>query len=177
MNLVCITLSFLYCLLTRIFGFYHVSQRISRIPFIFGLRIRYFYYIKQLTALGGNVVFSYGTILSHKDISIGNNVRIGPYNTIGLVDIGDDFMSAQFVHLMSGSQQHGHKRTDIPMRSQQGVLSRITISNDVWIGVNSIVMANIGAGAVIGAGSLVNRPIDEYGIAVGNPAKIIKYRK
>lgn len=177
MNLVCITLSFWYCFLTRIFGFYHVSQRISRIPYIFGLRIRYFYYKKQLTALGENVVFSYGTILSHKDISIGHNVRIGPYNTIGLVDIGDDFMSAQFVHLMSGSKQHGYERTDIPMRSQQGVLSRIKIEQDVWIGVNSIVMANIGIGVVIGANSLVTKPIDDYGVAVGNPAKIIKYRK
>lgn len=121
-------------------------------------------------------MFSFGTILSRQDITIGENVRIGPYNTIELVDIGNDFMSAQYVHLMSGSKQHGHDRTDVPIRSQKGVLTRLTIGNDVWIGVNSVVMANVGNGVIVGASSLVNKDLSDFGIAVGNPAKIIKYR-
>ena len=52
------------------------------------------------------------------------------------------------------------------------------IGNDVWIGCNSTILrgVKIGDGVVIGANSLVNRDIPAYAIAVGSPAKIIKYR-
>lgn len=54
----------------------------------------------------------------------------------------------------------------------------VTIGNDVWIGRNALVLsgAQIGDGAVIGAGSVVAGKIPPYSIAVGNPARVIKYR-
>jgi acetyltransferase-like isoleucine patch superfamily enzyme len=55
---------------------------------------------------------------------------------------------------------------------------RVSIGNDVWIGIGVIVMGGvrIGNGAIIGAGSIVTKDIPDYAIAVGVPAKIIKYR-
>lgn len=52
------------------------------------------------------------------------------------------------------------------------------IGNDVWIGANAVIIKGItiGNGAIIGAGSIVTKSIPSYAIAVGNPAKIIKYR-
>jgi len=52
------------------------------------------------------------------------------------------------------------------------------IGNDVWIGTGVIILPgiSIGDGAVIGAGSIVTKNIPPYAIAVGNPAKVIKYR-
>ena len=52
------------------------------------------------------------------------------------------------------------------------------IGNDVWIGVNAIIMDDItvGNGAIIGAGAVVTKNIPAYAIAVGIPAKVIKYR-
>ncbi len=52
------------------------------------------------------------------------------------------------------------------------------IGNDVWIGVNAIIMDNItiGNGAIVGAGAVVTHNIPAYAIAVGIPAKVIKYR-
>lgn len=52
------------------------------------------------------------------------------------------------------------------------------IGNDVWIGTNTVIMddVNIGNGAIIGAGSIVTKSVPPYAIAVGNPAKVIKYR-
>ena len=54
----------------------------------------------------------------------------------------------------------------------------VFIGNDVWIGLNAIIMdgVTIGDGAVIGAGAVVTKDIPPYAIAVGVPAKIIKYR-
>lgn len=68
---------------------------------------------------------------------------------------------------------------DRPIR-QQPVQSKggIVIGDDVWLGVGSIVLdgVTIGQGAVIGAGSVVSRDIPPLAIAVGMPAKVVKYR-
>lgn len=54
----------------------------------------------------------------------------------------------------------------------------ITIGNDVWIGMNVLILpgVKIGDGAVVGANSVVTKPVDDYEIVAGNPARHIKYR-
>ena len=55
----------------------------------------------------------------------------------------------------------------------------IRIGSDVWIaaGCKIVKGALINDGAVVGALSLVNSEIMKYGIAVGTPAKVVKFRK
>src|SRR5690606_8606697 len=52
------------------------------------------------------------------------------------------------------------------------------IGNDVWIAANAVVLrgVTIGNGAIVGAGAVVTKDIPPFSIAVGNPAKVIKYR-
>ncbi|MBR4904742.1 MAG: CatB-related O-acetyltransferase [Selenomonadaceae bacterium] len=55
---------------------------------------------------------------------------------------------------------------------------QIVIGSDVWIGRFVTIMGGvkIGNGAVIGARSVVAKNIPPYAIAVGNPARVVKYR-
>lgn len=55
---------------------------------------------------------------------------------------------------------------------------KTTIGNDVWIGVNAVILdgISIGDGAIIGANAVVTKDIPAYAIVGGVPAKIIKYR-
>jgi len=52
------------------------------------------------------------------------------------------------------------------------------IGSDVWIGANSLIMqgVEIGDGSVIGANSVVSRPIPPYAVAYGSPAKVARLR-
>lgn len=52
------------------------------------------------------------------------------------------------------------------------------LGNDVWLGVGVQVLSgvSIGDGAVVGAGSVVSRDIPPYAIAVGAPARVVRYR-
>jgi acetyltransferase-like isoleucine patch superfamily enzyme len=54
----------------------------------------------------------------------------------------------------------------------------IKIGNDVWIGNGVTILSGvtIGDGAVIGAKSVVTKSIPPFAIAVGNPARVVRYR-
>jgi acetyltransferase-like isoleucine patch superfamily enzyme len=54
-------------------------------------------------------------------------------------------------------------------------VKKTTIGNNVFIGLNAIIMpgVKVGDGAIIGAGAVVTRDVQPYTIVGGNPAKFI----
>lgn len=52
----------------------------------------------------------------------------------------------------------------------------IIIEDDVWIGMNSIILkgVTIGRGAVVGAGSVVTKDVPAWTVVAGNPAVVVK---
>ena len=57
--------------------------------------------------------------------------------------------------------------------------AHLVIGNDVYIGHNAIILptvGRIGDGAFIGAGSVVRTPVPSYAVAMGNAARVVKYR-
>ncbi|OWV77645.1 transferase [Rhizobium sp. R634] len=111
-------------------------------------------------------------------VFIGNNTVIGRRNIItakNRISIGSDVLIGSDVQIIDHS--HGVRR-DTPIRLQKAEIGFVEIGDDVWIGVGARVLMNvtIGKGAVIGANSVVTSDIPEYAIAVGSPAKVVKYR-
>ena len=54
----------------------------------------------------------------------------------------------------------------------------IVLDDDVWVGDSAMIMSgvHIGQGAVIGAGAIVTHDIPAYAVAVGAPARVVRYR-
>lgn len=52
------------------------------------------------------------------------------------------------------------------------------VGNDVWIGMEALVMPGIaiGHGAIVAARAVVSRDVPPYSIVAGNPAKVVKQR-
>jgi len=55
---------------------------------------------------------------------------------------------------------------------------QIIVGHDVWIGANAVILSgvNIGNGAVVAAGAVVNKDVPPYAVVGGVPAKLIKMR-
>ncbi|MBE9179522.1 acyltransferase [Oculatella sp. LEGE 06141] len=74
---------------------------------------------------------------------------------------------------------HDHGYVELLPPLSQPLISQPThIGNQVWIGANVTILkgVTIGNDAVIGAGSVVTKDIPERAIAVGVPAKVIRYK-
>jgi len=54
----------------------------------------------------------------------------------------------------------------------------IHVGNDVWIGAHTVILSgvSIGNGTVIGANSVVADSVPDFAIAVGSPARVVRYR-
>jgi acetyltransferase-like isoleucine patch superfamily enzyme len=117
----------------------------------------------------------------YENMYIGRNVFIGRHAIVFIVDaplvIGDDTIIGPGLCIMSGNHVF-----DLPGRSFRGITEGrnrpITIGRNVWIGARVIVLSgvHIGDGAVIGAGAVVTRDVPPFAVAVGNPARVIRWR-
>lgn len=54
----------------------------------------------------------------------------------------------------------------------------VEIGHDAWIGHGAVILPGrrVGVGAVVGAGAIVTADVPDYGICVGNPGRVIRYR-
>jgi virginiamycin A acetyltransferase len=157
-------------------GFKMSSELLSLLPTAIGVSARYEFYSRTLRACGKNVLVHFGAVFFYPEISIGDNVVVDSRVTVHHCDIGDNVMIGAGSHLLSGSKYHSFNRTDVPIIRQAGRMKRICIGSDVWIGVNCVIMDDIGEGSVVGAGSVVTRKVEPYTVVAGNPAKAIKKR-
>ena len=71
-------------------------------------------------------------------------------------------------------------KSDWPKASGRTPVTKgnVTVGNDVWIGVEALIMSGvtIGDGAVIGARAVVAKDVPPYSIVVGNPAREVRKR-
>jgi virginiamycin A acetyltransferase len=152
------------------------SQALSLLPGTIGAYLRRAFYGLVLPRCGRGCVISFGTIFTRGEIEIGENAYLGPYGCFGDISVGDDVLIGSHVSITNGSRQHGIERLDIPVREQPGRWPKIRIGRDSWIGDRAVVMADVGEHCVVGAGSVVVKPVPDFAIVVGSPAKIVSWR-
>lgn len=152
------------------------SQAFSLVPGLMGAYLRRAFYKLVLSRCGEDSFINFGTTFSHPTAAVGHRVYVGASCCLGDVSLEDDALLGSHVSVMNGSGQHGIDRLDLPIREQPGSWPRVTIGQDSWIGDRAIIMADVGKHCVIGAGSVVTKPIPDYAIALGSPARVVRFR-
>jgi maltose O-acetyltransferase len=150
--------------------------------------------LKRLKALfhscGEDVFIEHGFHMDYGDnIALGHRVFINVNCTI--VDVKRDKTNENNEHLSYGKISIGHDcligpnvqllavshDVDPQVRLEKyNYADDIIIGNNVWLGGGVIVLAGvtIGDNAVIGAGSVVSKNVDEQSFYAGNPARKIR---
>lgn len=154
------------------------------------------FYRRVVEVCGKGVRFKYGIYMMYpKRISIGDDCSIGAEVSFvsespkGRLDIRNRVQISDKVHIdftgdvsigegtliSSGATIYSHDHGYDP-RSRPSA-SSLTIGENVWIGFNATLLpgaTRIGHDAIIGAGAIVSKPVAEWTIVAGNPAKPIK---
>lgn len=112
------------------------------------------------------------------EIHIGDNTRIhgACIHAYESIIIGKNCLIAANCQIFDGNG-HDLSFPDVENRiNTYGSTRPIEIEDNVWIGINSIILpgVRIGKGSIIAANSVVNENIPAMVIAGGNPAKVIK---
>lgn len=113
-------------------------------------------------------------VVMGKKVRISENVRI---DCSSFVEIQDNVWISEDVHIMN----HEHVINEREWKESKNVelTEGITLGEDCWIGAGAAILPKvkkIGKGAVVGAGSVVTKNVEDFAIVAGNPAKIIGYR-
>lgn len=132
------------------------SQFFSLIPGIIGQLLRAAFYKNTISHYGINTWIEFGTKLSYPDTWIGDNVSIGPNSMLGKVIIEDDSLISGNVNILSGRHQHDFSDINQPIKDQQVNIETVRIGQGFWLGNGSIIMANVGKGAIVGLEELLN---------------------
>lgn len=107
-------------------------------------------------ALGSKVFFNFNcVVLDVMRVAIGNNVLFGPSVQIYTA-----------THPISATERRAWREFAKP----------VSVGSDVWVGGGAILCpgVTIGERSVIGAGSVVTRPIPADVFAAGNPCRVIR---
>lgn len=120
------------------------------------------------------------TFLSADKISMGFNVNIGPralLDAVGGIRLGDGCILAPEVMVFSRSHNFDQDVQALPFDNVV-LVAPVNIGRYVWIGTRAIILpgVTIGDGAVIGAGAVVAKDVPSCAVAVGNPARVVRFR-
>jgi len=144
----------------------------------------YFKYRKvKFQRLGSNVNLKSLKSNFHysKNISIGNNVFIGPgadLDGAGGIVIGNGVVFAPGVIIYSRTHYFDGTELEALPFDNKIIVSPVFIEDYVWVGRDVVILPGvvIGEGAVVGARTVVTKDVPKGAVVVGNPAKIVKYR-
>ncbi len=107
------------------------------------------------------------------DVVIGDDTHMGIADVIvGPVNIGKGCLIGQNTLITGLDHNLGDATRDL---IEPGItLNPITLGDYVFTGANCVIMASMGEHCILGAGSVVIKPLPAYTMCVGSPARVIK---
>ena len=144
------------------------------------VNLMYFFFHQKILRINGSVpwpVHRTSRVLYYRRIEVGNNAAPGRNSGCyiqarnGIV-IGHNLRMGPGCGLISSNH-------DIDDYDQWIKTDPIRIGNNVWLGMNVVVMpgVSIGNNVVVGANSVVTKDIPDNSVAVGAPCKVIAEKK
>lgn len=133
--------------------------------------------------IGNKVIISKACVIQAKTgpLKIGDCCDIGAHtiiSSISSITLAPSVLIAGNCYI--GGARYHMADMEVPVMDQ-GIYSRgpVSIGEGTWIGASSTILdgVSIGKGCVIGAGSLVTKDVPDFAVAIGVPARVLRYRE
>lgn len=131
--------------------------------------------VRENTIIGENCILGKGVYVD-SDVKIGDNCKI--QNNVSIfhgVTLGDGVFVGPHVCFTNDMRPRAINRDGSLKSPQDWIITPTLIKKGAAIGANATIICGvtIGEWAMIGAGSVVTRDVPDYGLVVGNPARLI----
>lgn len=154
------------------------SEVLSILPFSVGWKLRRAIYARILPEIGNDVLLNFGVVLEDPRTTFGDDIWVSTGCYVDYAHIGSYVLIGPHAVLLSGGRHHRFDRLDLPVKHQGNRPKQpLLIGDGVWIGANATIMADVAHDAIVGAGSVVTKPVAPYAIVAGNPARFIRDRR
>lgn len=132
--------------------------------------------------IGDGSVIQYGAIIETGpggSIELGRSNSVNPYCVIyghGGLKTGSYVRIA--AHTVIIPANHIYDDPTVPIAKQGLTLQGIEMGNDIWVGTGCRILdgVTVSDGAILAAGSVVNKSVERGAIMGGVPARVLKYR-
>lgn len=122
------------------------------IPGTIGCYLRTSFYTRTLARCAYDFSPGFLTLVQHPEVDIGRGVYVGSLSLLGRgAAIEDDVIIASRVIVQPG----------------------VRVGTGSWIGESALVMADVGANCIVGAGCVQERTVASHETAVGNPMRVL----
>ncbi len=152
------------------------TELLGLVPGLTGIILRRAFLARALPHCAATATVASGVVLSSASATLADHCYVGPYCTLGHVEVGAHALIAAGVRIPSGRHAHPSGELDAFDSTRVVGRSRVRIGPRAWIGTGAIVMADVGADTVVGAGAVVTTPLDSAVVAVGSPARVVRRR-
>jgi virginiamycin A acetyltransferase len=145
----------------------------SVFPGLPGVFLRRAYYRLTLDRCASNFYIGFGALFTHHCALVEQNAYIGAYALVGSAHLGEGCLIGSRASLLSGTALHELDEQGRWGPCDKTRLRQIKIGDYAWIGEGAIVMASIGAGTMVAAGTVVEQDARAGILVAGNPSRFV----
>jgi acetyltransferase-like isoleucine patch superfamily enzyme len=142
-----------------------------------GTRIWHLVHVRRGAKIGENCNIGRGVYIDI-NVSIGNNVKIQNYVSVyDGVTVEDGVFIGPHVVFTNDKIPRAVTPEMQPKAATDWVLVPTLIKAGAAIGANAVIVCGVTVGrwAMIGSGAVVTKDVPDYGLVVGNPARLLDY--
>lgn len=156
-----------------VFAFW--SHVVSLLPGYPGMALRRAFYRLTLDRCSANFFIGFGALFTHRKAVVDDEVYIGPYALVGSAHLGRGCLIGSRASVLSGGEVHTLDDDGTWTPFDVARIRPVRVGEHAWIGEGAIIMADIGPGSSIAAGTVASTPVPPRVVMAGNPARFVRH--
>jgi virginiamycin A acetyltransferase len=150
------------------------AQAFALVPGVVGVFVRRAFYRLTLERCARSFWIGFGAIFSHRQAAVEQGAYVGPYAIVGSCRLGRGCLIGSRSSILSGGSLHTFEANGRWAATDMTRLHRVDIGDYAWIGEASVIIADVGRGSMVAAGSVVSSAVPAETMVGGNPARFVR---